>query len=131
MSVITVVFPYKKDARGAFFPIIPLSFHFRNKGKRVFALIDSGATVSIFRSEVADALGVTIEDGKEIFLGGVGGHIRGYIHNLNIEVARKSFVCPIVFSREYTVSFNLLGREAFFTQFAITFEEKKQRVELT
>lgn len=123
-------FPYRADAKGKTFPMVPLRLGFPKK-KDFFALVDSGATVSIFRSEVAEALGVTIEDGKEIFLGGVGGHIRGYIHNMNIEVAGKSFVCPIVFSREYSVSFNLLGRDEFFTQFTITFEEKKHLVTLT
>lgn len=122
-------FPYKTDATGKTFPMVLVRLGSPKK-KDFFALVDSGATISIFRSEVAEAVGVTIENGKELYLGGVGGHIKGYIHNMNIEVSGKSFVCPIVFSHEYTVSFNLLGREAFFTQFTITFEEKKHRVTL-
>jgi hypothetical protein len=55
----------------------------------------------------------------------VGGRIKGYIHKLKIEIAGKKFLCPVVFSHEYTVSFNLLGREAVFKQFRIIFEEKK------
>jgi len=100
-------------------------------GKKDFwALIDSGATVSIFKAEVAEILGISIENGKEIWLGGVGGHIKGYLHQVKIEAAGKKFVCPVVFSREYFVSFNLLGRQEFFKKFKIVFEEKKNRLRL-
>lgn len=123
------VFPYKKDAKGRAFPIAPITLEFKNK-KDLLALVDSGATVSIFKAEVAEALGINIETGEEIWLGGVGGHIKGYLHKLKVEIAGKSFVCPIVFSREYTVSFNLLGREVVFKQFRIIFEEKKNLLKL-
>lgn len=119
-------FPYKTDAKGSTFPVISFTLYFNNKKKDFFALIDSGATVSIFRAEVANALGIEIEKGKQLYLGGVGGHIKGYLHELKIEAAGKKFLCPVVFSHEYLVSFNLLGREAFFKQFKIIFEEKKK-----
>lgn len=123
-------FQYKTDARGNSFPVIPLSLKFSNKKKEFFALVDSGATVSIFRSEVADSLGLNVTNGKEIYLGGVGGRIKGYIHKLEVEIAGKQFICPVVFSYEYLVSFNLLGRAAFFKKFKITFEEEDNKVTL-
>lgn len=118
-------FPYQSDPHGNIFPIIPLSITFADAKQEFYALIDSGATVSVFRAEVADELGIAIERGKEIYLGGVGGKIKGYIHVLKVEIAGKKFSCPIVFSREYLVSFNLLGRGAVFKKFKIIFEEKK------
>lgn len=124
------LFPYRFDASGNAFPVVPLSLEFGVKKREFFALIDSGATVSVFRSEVAESLGLNIEKGKEIYLGGVGGRIKGYLHRLKIEVAGKRFVCPIVFSHEYLVSFNLLGREEFFKRFRITFEENKNYLKL-
>ncbi|MBI4065108.1 hypothetical protein HY409_01945 [Candidatus Gottesmanbacteria bacterium] len=130
MGKALTVFPYRQDATGLLFPIVPLRFHI---GKIIIdsgALIDSGATVSIFKEDVALSLGLEIEKGKEIWLGGVGGHIKGYLHELKIEVAGKKFLCPVVFSHEYTVSFNLLGREAVFKQFKIIFEEKKNLLKL-
>lgn len=125
-----LVFPYQVDPQGNTFPVIPLSLTFSAKKKEFYALIDSGATISVFRAEVADSLGIEIEKGKETYLGGVGGRIKGYIHVLKVEVAGKKFNCPIVFSREYLVSFNLLGRAAVFPKFRIIFEEKKQNVQL-
>lgn len=123
-------FPYQEDANNNFFPVIPIRFHFGMTTVDSTALIDSGATVSVFRADVALNLGLVLENGKEIYLGGVGGHIRGYIHKIKIEVAGKIFVCPIVLSREYLVSFNLLGRDTFFKQFRIVFDEKKKLVNL-
>lgn len=130
MGKALTVFPYRQDAKGLLFPIVPLRFHI---GKTIIdsgALIDSGATVSIFKQDVAISLGLEIETGEEIWLGGVGGHIKGYLHKVKIEAAGKKFVCPIVFSREYFVSFNLLGRQEFFKRFKIIFEEKKNLLKL-
>ena len=123
-------FPYQKDARNNYFPIIDFFVYSQGNVQRTSALIDSGATVSVFKEEVAEQLGITIESGKETYLGGVGGRIKGYIHQQELEIAGKRFVCPVVFSYEYLVSFNLLGREAFFNQFKITFEENKNLLKL-
>lgn len=125
-----LTFPYKTDAKGNLFPIVPVALKFNRLKKEFFALVDSGATVSVFRAEVAESLGIEIQKGKEIYLGGVGGHIKGYLHQLKIELAGKKFACPIVFSHEYLVSFNLLGRQEFFKRFKILFEERKNLLKL-
>lgn len=130
MSRILTAFPYQKHPSGAFFPIIPLTVNYGRKRREVYALVDSGATISIFRPEVAEELGIQIEKGKEIYSTGVGGRIKGYLHRLKIEAAGKKFVCPIIFSYEFTVSFNLLGREKFFKNFVIVFDEKKKKIRL-
>lgn len=122
------VFPYRQNPEGQFFPVIPLRLNFKTKIIDSSALIDSGATISVFRPDVGHDLGLEIESGKNIYIGGVGGRIKGYIHRLEIEIGNKKFICPIVFSYEYLVSFNLLGREEFFRRFKIIFEEKKNRL---
>lgn len=129
-NLLLLSFPYKTDAQGNTFPVIPLTLKSGNKKKEFFALVDSGATISIFRTEVAESLGIKVDNGKETYLGGVGGRIKGYVHKVDTEVAGKKFLCPIVFSYEYLVSFNLLGRAAFFKNFKITFEENKNHLTL-
>ena len=126
---ISVAFPYYFNGSD-YFPVIPLVFLIGKKRVRSQALLDSGATISIFGKEVAETLGIEVERGEKTILGGVGGRIVGYVHKLRLRVAGKDFVCPIVFSREYLVSFNLLGREEFFKRFRIIFEEKKNRLKL-
>lgn len=124
------VFPYYKNSQGDYYPIIPLVLWYKSKKLDTDALIDSGATISIFQPAIADSLGIEINSGKEIYLGGVGGRIKGYIHQLKIEVSDKTLVAPVVFSYEYHVSVNLLGRDSVFNKFKITFEENRRRVEL-
>lgn len=126
---VLTAFPYEADAKGNVFPVIPLTLEFGKK-KDVSALVDSGATISVFKEDVAISLGIDVEKGEEIYLGGVGGHIRGYVHKVKAEFAGKTLVLPVVFSHEYLVSFNLLGREGFFEKFDILFEERKGRVRL-
>ena len=109
-----ITFPYHKTSDGRLFPIIPLKFYSKNRITHTSALIDSGASISIFRSEIAEELGINIEKGKKFYLHGVGGRVKGYIHKLKIEADGKKFICPIVFSHEYLISLNLIGREAFF-----------------
>ena len=130
MDKTLTLFPYREDARGLLFPVFPVRFNIGETRVDSSALIDSGATVSIFKADVASHLGLKIETGKEIWLRGVGGHIKGYLHEVEIEIANRKFVCPIVFSREYLVSFNLLGRQEFFKRFRIVFEEKQNRLKL-
>lgn len=125
-----IISPYRKSTSGEFYPIIDVTLAYQKNLVRTTALIDSGATISVFKVEVAEELGIKIEKGKEMYLGGVGGRIKGYIHTLKVEIAGKKFSCPMVFSREYLVSFNLLGRESFFPKFRIIFEEKKNYVKL-
>lgn len=96
------------------------------------ALVDSGASYSVFRAEVAKHLGIKIEKGKEILLTGIGGRILGYLHDLKVSIDEKKFFkCKIVFSKEYTVSFNIMGRNNFFVPFFITFKEKLRRIEVS
>ena len=124
-----IVYQYYFNGQGHF-PIIPILFFIGDKRVRSLALVDSGATISIFGEETADSLGIKIENGEKTILGGVGGRIVGYIHELRVRVAGKEFICPVVFSREYLVSFNLLGRQEFFKRFKIIFEEKNNLLKL-
>lgn len=111
-----------------YYPTVGIVFFKNRNVARSLALIDSGATISIFNSDIADKLDIIIENGEKTTLGGVGGRIIGYIHKIKVRVAGKSFICPVVFSREYKVSFNLLGRDTFFEKFKITFDEAKKSV---
>ena len=126
------IFPYQFFS-GFYYPIITAFIHTGNSQlpkSKILALVDSGASMSIFQADMATELGIKIETGKPTNLQGVGGTITGYIHNLIIDVARKTVECPVVFSAEYKVSVNLLGRKGFFDAFQITFNESKKQLSL-
>lgn len=127
---ISAVFPYRRNPEGQIFPVIPLRLYSGRNFVDSSALIDSGATISIFRPEMAERLGIKIDKGREVYLTGVGGRIKGFLHQLKVEIGGKQFLCPVIFSYEFTVSFSLLGREEFFKRFRIVFEEKNRIVKL-
>jgi hypothetical protein len=126
-----IEFSYKKRGK-AYYPIIEIKAKTSKNEVGVKALIDSGASFSVFRPEIADYLGIKIEKGEPIVLTGIGGRILGYLHQIDVSLDRKNFFkCKIVFSKEYTVSLNILGRDNFFLPFLITFAEKKKKVILS
>jgi hypothetical protein len=120
-------FPYfKKDVSS--FPIIDVELVGFRRSLIIKALVDSGATFSVFQAEIGDFLEIPIENGKPIELQGLKGKILGYLHELPIRLRDEKFNCKIVFSKELGVSFNLLGRNNFFLPFLITFNEKHQKI---
>lgn len=129
--ILPEVFPYQLF-NGFYYPIVTV-FVSPNIGlpkSKVLALVDSGASMSVFQPDMAKDLGIRIETGKPTELQGVGGKITGHIHNLTLQCAHKTIECPVVFSRQYKVSFNLLGRSGFFDSFLITFDEPKKQISL-
>jgi len=125
-----IEFSYKKRGE-TYYPIIGIRAKNQKNEVGVKSLVDSGASYSVFRPEIANYLGIQIEQGEPIFLTGIGGRILGYIHKIDVSVDRKNFFnCKIVFSKEYTVSLNILGRDNFFLPFLITFNEKFRKITL-
>ena len=122
-----LTFPYVEKG-GVFYPVVDFILFGKKTSLSVSALVDSGASFSIFRPEIAEYLEIDIENGKSFFLEGVGGRILGYLHNVPVQVGEKRFDCKMVFSREFTVSFNLVGRNNFFQQFIVTFNEKQKQL---
>jgi len=123
-------FSYSKK-NSQWFPTLDIIIQGPRRESAFKALVDSGASYSVFRAEVAKHLGIKIENGKKILLTGIGGRILGYLHNLKVALDEKNFFrCKIVFSKEYTVSFNILGRDNFFLPFLITFNEKFRKLRI-
>ena len=59
-------FKYHYNGEG-YFPVIPFYVSARGKQLKLQALIDSGATISVFKDEVAEQLEIEIESGKAFF----------------------------------------------------------------
>ncbi|MFN0117999.1 MAG: aspartyl protease family protein [Elusimicrobiota bacterium] len=115
-------FPYVKF-HGKYYPLIPIVLKNRKKTVSTFALIDSGASISVFRPEIAEALGVIKKSKKEIRLGTANGGVDIHVVKMGIEVEDTSFSAQIGFSKKYAASFNILGRAGIFSRFSICFNE--------
>src|SRR3989338_3062312 len=113
-----------------YFPVVDLRLAGPTGALVVKALVDSGASYSVFRAEVLEYLGIPIERGERVYLEGIGGRILGYRHRVLAQVAANTFSLLVIFSQELTVSFNLLGRENFFRQFRVLFDERSRIVRL-
>lgn len=120
-------FPYRYEKK-VYLPIVEIILNFRNEKIRTDALIDSGAIMCLFKGEIGRALGITIERGEKKIFQGASAKLIGYIHEVEITLAEKTFKTKIAFSDDLSTSFNLLGRQGIFDKFSITFKEKDHEV---
>ena len=120
-------FSYLKKGDQAY-PLIDVELIGPKGSLVVKALLDSGATFSIFQREIANCLGVPVSSGQSLYFQGIKSRILGYLHKIPVRVNQEEFTCYIAFSSELEVSFNILGRNNFFFPFLITFNEKFQKV---
>ena len=111
-----------------YYPLIDVELMGPKDSLVVKALIDSGASCSLFRPEIANYLGISVNVGQKLYFQGIKGKIIGYLHQVPMRLNHKKFDCYVAFSKELDVSFNILGRNNFFLLFLITFNEKNQRI---
>ena len=116
-------FPYRLF-RDSYYPIIQVAT-IKNKKVNTSAIVDSGASISIFSGSIGRLIGLDIEAGEKRIFQGASAKLAGYIHNVKMIIAEKEIECKVAFSDELSTSFNLIGRETVFDKFLITFNEKQ------
>ena len=93
------------------------------------AFVDSEAGYSIFKAEMAEILGLRLEDGKESYVTvGDGSLIKVYIHDVRVRIADKEFEAAVGFSRHLGIGFNVIGRLDIFERFKICFDESEKMI---
>jgi len=118
-----VAFPYKVY-KGTPCPIVPVEISGPTHWIRTEAYVDSGAFYSIFSHHEANAMGINLVKGKQIFATvGDGGAIPVFLHKLKIRFGKLEFPALVGFSPRLGVGFNLLGRYDFFSRFDVTFSD--------
>ncbi|MEK6953713.1 MAG: retropepsin-like aspartic protease [Candidatus Micrarchaeota archaeon] len=131
MFVPQFIVPYTKlklQGKDWYFPKVQITLKRMGKTFNTDALIDSGADYSLFRHEIAEALGLPLERGAVKTIKGISGEIKTYAFNMEVDFGGESFNSPIEFSRDYKFRYNLLGRMPFFEKFRITFDEKNKQM---
>lgn len=123
-------YPYSKIG-GKFFPIIPVTIKHQDKTIKLEALVDAGATISIFKFEVMEILGIKSNECKRIPLKGIGGSITAYVHEVFLIVGSKSIKTEVAFSKELEMKINVIGRENVFENFLVCYNDKEKKVSLT
>ena len=101
----------------------------KSERKAIFfsrAYVDSGASFSIFNAEIADYLGLDYRKGDKIYPAGVRGHAD--INKIFISIQDVEIRCKVLFSDEFTVKFNLLGRAGIFNRFRVCFDDLEKKL---
>ena len=116
--------------RDSYYPIIPVKIIANGQEVNTSAIVDSGASISIFSGSVARQIGISIESGEKRIFQGASAKLSGYIHNIKMIIAGKEIKCKVAFSDELGTSFNLIGRESVFDNFLIIFNEKHRELSI-
>ncbi len=118
--------------RGKFAPIIPIRLRSKNDWITFDAYVDSGATYSIFKAEIAEILGIELDSGEKLLVTvGDGSLITIYLHKVEIEIGGETFSATIGFSKQLGIGFNILGRKDIFEKFVVCFNDKEKYLELS
>lgn len=126
------IFPYLKDALGHHAPIVYLQAWTGNRWLYLQAYVDSGASWSIFHSDVAQLLGIKLSRSKRRYMAlGNGSVIPIFLHPIRVRFAGAEFAVPAGFSDSLKVGFNLLGRAGFFDRFVICFNDRARTLTAT
>lgn len=120
-------FPYVRF-HGKFYPLIPIALSRGTLNVNTFALLDSGASISVFRPEIAEALSIPRRKRKGMRLGTAAGGVDIGVEKVRVEVGTTAFNARIGFSHDFAASFNIIGRETFFNKFSICFNEISRTV---
>ncbi len=101
---------YKDDDKG-----IPIQVRLTYAGTtiEVTAKVDPGAAVCLFTHEDGLDLGIPIEQGIPIRLGGLAGSLDAFGHEVTLQTGAISFQSFVYFAKYPNVPRNLLGRQGW------------------
>ena len=120
-----VEFPYLKDAQGRYAPIVYLQVWTGNRWLYLQAYVDSGASWSVFHVDVAQLLGIKLNQAKRRYVSlGNGSVLPVYLHHIKVRFAGMEFLSPAGFSDALRMGFNLMGRAGFFDRFLMCFNDR-------
>ncbi|MDP9373153.1 MAG: hypothetical protein M3Q65_12020 [Chloroflexota bacterium] len=92
----------------------------------ILAIVDSGADTSVFHTDVATALlGLDLKTLRPGISSGSGGLANVYHCPVTLHCQRRDFTAEIQFNPTIPPSIALLGREDFFRQFLVGFDQRR------
>lgn len=101
--------------------------------KDVISLIDSGADLCLFHSDIGRMLGLKIEAAPQLAFQGVSGAKEvAYLHRVDLVVrGLNTITLDVGFTNSMAAGTGLLGQRGFFEQFQITFELGQRSFEVS
>jgi predicted aspartyl protease len=124
----------RKDGPARKTPTIPVTFIGPGESIDIVAILDSGADISVLPLEVGEQLGLDLTK-KRGPCGGIGGEVDTAEDYVRVRIAQGhenyTFDIPVKVVLDLKSSVPvLIGREGFFEEFEITFDERRERISL-
>lgn len=104
------------------FPAIPIGLIGPKHAVDTIAVIDTGATCSLFSGLRAPAIGLELSAGKRIHLASLSAISLAFLHRVTLELFGMRISCEVAFS-EVPIRRELLGRHDVFSQVRFAFRE--------
>ncbi|MBI2631062.1 retropepsin-like domain-containing protein [Candidatus Nomurabacteria bacterium] len=127
-------FNYKRYGPNVIRPVIEVKIKSNSHTIKYHVLVDSGADMSLFHSEVAEALGIDLSKCKKGLITGVGGKSSEYfLHKVSVEVGgwdhdMEIGFLPTIAGR--SAPYGIVGQKGFFENFIVKFDLQKEEIEL-
>jgi len=114
-------------------PYLIVSLLKGNRRKDVISLVDSGADLCLFHSDIGRMIGIGIQAAPKLVFQGVSGAKEvAYLHRVDLVVKGLSGVAlEVGFTDSIAVGTGLLGQRGFFEQFHINFKLDQKFFEIT
>lgn len=124
-------FKYKKYGPGVLRPVIPVEVEFGNLAVPYEVLVDSGADLCIFDSQIASILGINVLKGIKNQVTGVTGFPEDYyVHHLTIKVGGSEHKIDVGFMPMRNSAYGIVGQKGFFSVFIVKFDLQKEEIEI-
>lgn len=103
-----------------------------DRHKDVISLVDSGADICLFHSDIGRMLGIEIEAAPELAFEGVSGTREvAYLHRVDLVVRGLSAITlDVGFTNSMAAGTGLLGQRGFFEEFQISFQLEQKSFEV-
>jgi hypothetical protein len=125
-------FGKNRDGEQVIRPIIPIKLKGGDKEFQYDVLVDSGADVCIFDSEIAELIGINVTSGRVDTFGGVTGVSKAsYIHEVEMEVGGWPYKAEVSFAPGISrFGHGIVGQKGFFEFFKVGFDYTASEIEV-
>jgi Aspartyl protease len=93
--------------------ILPVIIDANGHRHSVTAALDTGATLCVFQREIAESLGIAVEEGIKGYVSAMGTVLRVYGHEATLTIGDLAVNLFIYFPEFQMIPRNLLGRQGF------------------
>ncbi len=124
-------FKYKQFGLDTLRPVVPIEIEYNNLVTPYEVLVDSGADICIFNSQIAEVLGIDLLKGIKSQVNGISGFPQEiYIHTVRIKIGSKYYKTDVGFIQMSNTSYGVVGQKGFFDIFIVKFDLLKKEIEI-